>query len=145
MNRTPFWGNVLITTDNTCWKWLGLKYPKGYGVVRRNKKNISAHRYMYSIVKGEVGDNHVLHSCDNPGCVNPNHLFLGTNYDNVLDKLSKQRHPVGSKTTNAKLNEEDVRCIRDSRMDYKEVASKYEIDRKTAWNIVKGNTWKHVL
>lgn len=76
-----------------CWLWMGRKDPTGYGRVTFDRKQQLAHRLIFTWVVGEIPDGmHVLHRCDNPPCVNPDHLFLGTNQDNVDDKMSKGRH-----------------------------------------------------
>src|SRR6266480_3764577 len=78
--------------DNACWPWRGSINHKGYGTFttgwREHKRNYRAHRYAYALAFGEIpGGLHVLHRCDRRDCVNPAHLFLGTNRDNVLDRL----------------------------------------------------------
>lgn len=78
-----------------CWEWTGHKQQKGYGVLGYLRMNASAHRIAWLLTNGPAGRMQVLHKCDNPGCVNPSHLFLGTNEDNVRDKVAKGReyHP----------------------------------------------------
>lgn len=81
-----------IVTESGCWIWTACRAGTGYGTFRVNKKSYSAHKISYFINKGEVRDGlHVLHRCDVRECVNPNHLFLGTNKDNVLDAVLKGR------------------------------------------------------
>jgi hypothetical protein len=76
-----------------CWLWTGTKWNTGYGYFRKNRKIQVAHRYMYALYKGTFDPKlHVLHTCDNPSCVNPEHLFLGTHTDNMKDMTSKGRH-----------------------------------------------------
>ena len=89
----------VIKTDY-CWEWTGLKYPSGYG--RFCKKY--AHRFSYEIHKGEIYNNlKVCHSCDNPSCVNPEHLWLGTQKDNVQDRDKKGRGIGGDNQPSLKL------------------------------------------
>jgi hypothetical protein len=80
--------------DRGCWEWAASRYPKGYGQFRETGKTKTgyAHRSAYEIFRGPIPkDLHVLHRCDNPPCVNPTHLFLGTNLDNQRDSFIKGR------------------------------------------------------
>jgi hypothetical protein len=75
-----------------CWEWLGHKTPKGYGRMRSDGKHHFAHRISYELYVGIIPDGLiVLHSCDNPGCVNPSHLRTGTHQDNTDDRTSRGR------------------------------------------------------
>jgi hypothetical protein len=109
-----------------CWEWLGYKNWGGYGWIKNNKKNIRAHRFSYAQYKnnGQPIPNNlcVCHHCDNPSCVNPNHLFLGTQKDNMLDRDRKGR---GVKTKLKKHTDDEVIKIRSdyaSGLSQKEVA-----------------------
>ena len=91
-----FWNSVDIQTDDLCWNWK-LSTNRGYGQLRRNKKQLSAHRYAYELTFGPISsEQHVLHKCDNPKCCNPSHLFIGNQQDNMADKLAKGRQKRGS-------------------------------------------------
>lgn len=92
-----FWEKVNKT--DSCWEWIGARLPKGYGfmTVKRDgqKRNYYAHRLAYSFVHGDIPEGFVIcHRCDNPSCVNPDHLFLGTYADNTHDAMAKGR-PIG--------------------------------------------------
>jgi hypothetical protein len=82
-----------ISDENNCWEWKAFKNAKGYGQTKiggRSGKLILSHRLSWVINFGEIPEGlHVCHKCDNPSCVNPNHLFLGTNLDNIKDRVSK--------------------------------------------------------
>lgn len=89
--RERFFRKVEVTSH--CWEWTGSKTDRGYGKIIVEKKQCKAHRVSWVIYNGEIpNDLHVCHHCDNPGCVNPVHLFLGTNNDNIQDKVKKGRH-----------------------------------------------------
>lgn len=92
-----FWAKVHVANDNDCWTWTGARNAKGYGVKRnavaRGKcENIQAHRMSWLLFNSEIPDGLIIcHRCDNPSCVNPAHLFLGTPKDNMDDKIAKGR------------------------------------------------------
>lgn len=86
----PFWDQVLI--GDGCWEWQGTKGTFGYGVARAWKRQTTAHRRAWELWHGSIPEGvHVLHRCDNPPCVRPDHLFLGTPADNVMDMIAKGR------------------------------------------------------
>ncbi len=85
-----FWKYVLKTSS--CWLWTAYKLPGGYGMASHNRQHILAHRVSYELTHGIIPDRlWVLHRCDNPSCVNPDHLFLGTAKDNTHDAIRKGR------------------------------------------------------
>jgi len=104
------WNKVQIPSDlNDCWNWTGACDRDGYGRINVNTKSYRSHRLIYEMYNGYFNQNlEVCHKCDNPRCVNPNHLFLGTLQDNMDDKVSKNRQVQGSRVNTAKLSENDV-------------------------------------
>lgn len=84
---------IKINPKTGCWEWTGAKSSAGYGQIRREKKTIYAHRYVYENVFGKVNNLLVCHRCDNPSCVRPSHLFAGSAKDNVQDMFKKKRNP----------------------------------------------------
>lgn len=86
-----------IQSDSGCWNWQRCKNKAGYGIYVYKQKNYLAHRFSWSLKNGDINKGlHVLHKCDNPACVNPDHLFLGTQSDNNKDCKSKGRHKNGN-------------------------------------------------
>lgn len=99
-------------SEHGCWEWTGAKTRKGYGHMYCDGKYVSAHRYAYERWVGPIhGGKHVCHQCDNPSCVNPTHLWLGTNSDNHADKRVKGRVRA-DRNPNAKLDWPTVWRIR---------------------------------
>lgn len=91
---TTFWSRVVKTEK--CWLWVGGCSENGYGAFYWQGKQTGAHRVSYELTHGSIASELlVLHKCDNPPCVNPDHLFLGTHQDNMTDKVLKGRHPKG--------------------------------------------------
>ena len=139
---------------NECWPWLGQKRkPKGnaisgYGRLEFRKKQYTAHKLVWELHnKTKVPEGYcVCHVCDNPECVNPNHLFLGSIQDNNDDKLKKKRQQKGEGVHTSKLTEEDVKYIKSlpEGFNQSEVARQFGVYPSAIWNIVNGQRWKHV-
>ena len=137
-----------------CHEWRGPKTAKGYGLIQSNESDggprryFLAHRVAWELFHGAIPDNfHVCHKCDNPSCVNPGHLFLGTNADNHHDKAVKDRSAFGLRNGNHKLNPAKVREIRrllSGGLSHREIASKFSIDHSTVSQIWRGVTWRRV-
>jgi hypothetical protein len=136
--------NVVINEASGCWEWTSHKDRWGYGRFWALGKVRSAHRASYELHCGPIPDGmHVLHRCDNPTCINPEHLFLGTNAENVADKVAKGRQSRGS-MNGAKLTEADVIAIRASKEPIREVAQSYSVGWRHIAKIRRGESWAHL-
>jgi len=139
-----------VEKTDTCWIWKANSICDGYGFIKVNKTNIRAHRFSYQLHYGKFNKElHVLHKCDNRLCVRPDHLFLGTNKDNVDDKVSKDRQAKGSINGNSILNEEQVKEIKFHLQNkyygyMKDLVSKYNVSERCIRDIKSGRTWKHI-
>lgn len=130
-----------------CWNWSGMKSKTGYGQVKRDGKFIFAHRYSWTLHNGEIGSLFVLHKCDNRICVNPDHLFLGTQKDNQQDMKNKGRHCYGERSPHAKLTENNVLemySLHKCGMGTILLAKKFGITKNLAWRVVRGLQWSHL-
>lgn len=86
-----FWAKVQKGAPDECWLWTGATTHGGYGVIRFGQRNVGAHRVAVALDGREVGSMDVMHTCDNPPCVNPVHLVVGTAQANALDMVAKER------------------------------------------------------
>ena len=133
--------------DNGCWFFTGTRNNKGYGRIKINGVATSAHRVSFELHKGPITNNlWVLHTCDNPSCINPDHLFLGTAKDNNDDMIAKGRdnthsiRPIGPRA----LCEDDVIAIRKLLKDgysQRDIAEQYSVNQPTISFINTGRTW----
>ena len=143
MTKTTFerWrAKVDMKGPDDCWEWLGCKSDRGYGSFKKNKKMVRAHRYSYEHYKnnGEsIPSNFcVCHHCDNPSCVNPDHLFLGTHKDNAQDRDRKGRgfYPDNKKHTDDEAIK--IRLDYASGLSQRKVAKLNNSTQKAVWKIV---------
>lgn len=145
-----FWMYVDKKDFNSCWEWLGWSNGSGYGMFRMDgRKAVQAHRYSYKLHFGEIPDKkYVCHHCDNRKCVNPNHLFVGTMFDNIADRDKKGRQAKGNDFPNTVLNEFLVREIRYlhslGNISNRKLAKKFNVSAGTIQAVLEHRTWKHV-
>lgn len=148
---TKFWALVAITADITrCWLWQHTTTTAGYGQVNVDGERVYAHRLAWQLANGRPphADLEVLHSCDNPPCVNPNHLREGTHKDNIQDAMIRNRMQVGALRYNTKLNDELVKQIRQELASGRSgqwVSTTYGLAPMTVSKIKHRQTWKHVV
>lgn len=148
---TRFWSKVRKGEPEECWPWIRACNQDGYGRVTIWPHAYQAHRIAYLLTRGAFPHELcVLHTCDNPACVNPTHLRLGTHTDNMRDREDKHRRVVlkGEAVGNSKLAAKDVVCIRQqyaaSRVSQRVLALKYHVGISTISEILRRQRWKHV-
>lgn len=147
-----FWTHCLKKGPNECWGWKAALHKGGYGLFGYNGKMHLAHRASWEIHFGPIPKGmFVLHKCDNPICTNPNHLFLGTQLDNMRDMFAKGRgkpgHHFGEKTGTSKLTETQVLEIRAKHASGQSTRSlmvEYNFSKSGIEHIVARRTWKHI-
>lgn len=149
---------------NSCWEWTGSRQNYGYGQMKIGKRTVKTHRIAWKLAYGDIPEElFVLHHCDNPPCVRPGHLFLGTNLDNTLDRHSKGRdargerhgsrtHPhkfgarYGERNSNVRLTEEQVLDIRRlyaaGSYSQKHLAEMFGVTQPTISLIVNRKMWE---
>lgn len=136
-----------VAFGKSCITWTAAKDKRGYGVFRLGGRMVAAHRASYSFFMGYIPEGQsVLHRCDNPPCVNPQHLFIGTQADNMADKSAKGRVLRGSAHQNSKLTEADVKSIRANLrigIPQSVIAVGMGVSQTTISNIAKGKTWRN--
>lgn len=145
-----FWGSV--EKSDGCWNWKGaLNHVRGgYGCFNTGsgRRMVGAHRFSWQLHHGPIPNGlFVLHRCDNPSCVRPEHLFLGTHEENMADMVAKGRGQRGERQHMAKLTESDVREIRSAASrgeNYGAIAKRFGVCRGNISQIALGNIWKHV-
>ncbi|OCT12613.1 hypothetical protein A8709_32910 [Paenibacillus pectinilyticus] len=137
-----------IITENSCWECVShTKDKKGYPVITRMGKFWRLSRYIYTISKGEIPQGMIiLHACDNPKCINPDHLSAGTSAENSLDMTRKGRQAKGAKNGGGvKLNENKVRSIRMDARTLQAIADDYQVSKKLILLVKKRRIWRHVI
>lgn len=155
MRKEEFLNYVIIGIEDECWLWIGATNGRGYGRLEYERVYQQAHRVSFKIFCHEIPrDINVLHNCDNTICVNPKHLFLGTQQDNVNDMIAKDRASfagdrplIGSQHPRALLNEEQVRDIKKMLINgyrHRDIADHYGVARQTITNISTGQKWSHI-
>ena len=144
-----FWSKVDRAGPDECWLWKGSRHPKGYGEFR-SPPGITkiAHRVAFILSHGGIPSGLLIcHSCDNPPCCNPKHLFAGTAKENSLDMVSKGRSPRGERQGHTSLTEREVRAIRrlnDLSVRQKDLAEAFGVPQQTMSAIINRKNWKYL-
>lgn len=142
VNYLKHYLNRTVPTKDGCMEWTGCLNTDGYPrVTYKGSSNGKVHRLVYALSTGENIEGKVIrHKCDNPLCINPDHLLSGTNTDNMSDRDARQRHGA------AKLTHDQVRAIRLLGSSFKniELASMFHVNPRTISSILLGKHWKHV-
>lgn len=144
-----FWRRVLKSEN--CWLWTGSKNNHGYGVLCVHRKAMLAHRFSYALHLGEIQEGlDILHKCDTPACVNPDHLFPGTHKENMLDAAAKGRLKAppprrGESHPMHRLTKQDIQTIKDlakSGVRHKEIAARFKTSKSYVSAIYRGVCWR---
>lgn len=139
-----------IIQASGCWEYSGCKNEHGYGVLTYRNVPRTTHRIAYDLCIGDIPDGmFVLHTCDNRACCNPEHLFLGTQKDNMDDMRLKGREakPIGSNNGRAKLKDEDIPLIREKLalgINCSDLATEYSVGWSTINRVKQGTHWRHI-
>jgi len=149
--KDRFWKYSGKSGPEQCWLWTGTKNRAGYGVIgirwMPNQKVVSAHRLSYTIANGEIPDGlSILHSCDSPTCVNPAHLRIGTQADNMKDRAARGRGNAqkGEGHYKATLTTDDILAIRASDERQVDLAVRYKTSQTNISSIQLRKIWKSV-
>lgn len=155
MDRTVverFWQRVDVGGPRQCWRWnrgvLGTAKGRQYGRFWDGRRNTTAHRFSYELFKGPIPPGlSVCHTCDNPRCVNPAHLWLGSSAENTADRDAKQRQVRGAKAAKSKLTARQVRAFRARRKrgeSLTALAAEAGCHPDSLRLAITGRTWKHL-
>ena len=143
-----FWSKVDVGGPDECWEWQAYRLPAGYGQFKLDGKLHRSNRLVIGLRTGDEG--HALHSCDNPPCVNPAHLSIGTNAENIAqrDARGRQVTPPGEDNGSAKLTGPEVLEIRaryaTGQITQRALAEEYGVHFSLISLIVRRKSWKHI-
>jgi hypothetical protein len=137
-----FWEKVIVGDDG-CWEWTGSRNKYGYGVIGINWKTKLTHRVAYELKNGPIPEGlFVCHHCDNPCCVRPDHLFLGSQKDNMIDMVKKGREGT------SKLKESQVieirRLYKTGLFTQQELGNKFGVSHRQIGYIINKKSWSHI-
>lgn len=142
--KTRFLEKVRVQQDG-CWIWTAFKMKNGYGLFRMPDKHYLAHRISFNLFNGALDAAlDVMHMCDEPACVNPKHLVLGTRKDNMQDAKKKHRTAFGERHGRAKLTESQAKAIKVASGYQKDIAKQFGVSQVTVHEIKVGRKWGHI-
>lgn len=148
---TRFMGHVEVGgSPVSCWFWRGNKPDGRYGHFCYESQTVKAHRWIYELLNGPIPEGMVVrHKCDNPWCVKPSHLEIGTPADNIRDKYERGRNDdrKGENHPLARLHDDDIRRIRKLAsvgMRHQQLAQLFGMSRQYIGKIVRRQNWKHI-
>jgi hypothetical protein len=136
-----------VEKTDSCWNWTASVNTYGYGCFWWNKKQHQAHRISWYIKHGSLPKNLLLHICDNPKCVNVEHLQEGTQADNMKDKVKKRRQAIGENNGQSRLTEAQVLDIKKALVNgasMRSLAKKYGVSKTAIKYILIGRTWSYL-
>lgn len=147
-----FWAKTEKIPFHDCWEWVGPRLPRGYGYMfdpTGKGQKTYAHRFAYFLANGPIaGGLSVLHRCDNPSCVRPDHLFLGTQAENLadMDAKGRRRHRamLGEDNATSKLTVDSVLMVRQSDASGASLARLLGVTKECVYAIRKRRTWAHL-
>ena len=132
-----------VEKSDECWTWTGSRTRDGYGAFFDNGKFVAAHRWSYLNFNGPISEHmYVCHKCDNPPCVNPAHLFLGTPHDNYMDAVRKGRQKEWYKLNPEQV--EEIKFLIRLGASQKRIAEMYDLNINSVRKIVLGLYWKEI-
>lgn len=135
---------IIRLTECGCWIWMGSLDPGGYGTIKTFGKNEKTHRASWKAFVGPIPDGlKVLHTCDIRCCINPDHLFIGTQADNVADMIAKGRGPNcrGERNANSKITAAQAKEIKNSSLGVVQLGELYGLRKSMVSNIKRGENW----
>jgi HNH endonuclease len=138
---------ILTEPNSGCWLWIGSRFNTGYGQAWDGalKRLALAHRQVYEVLVGPIPEGKkLLHSCDNPCCVNPDHLSIGSQADNLADMRRKRRHAFGEKVGGVKLTADSVVAIRNAVGSHRKIGAEFGVCHTVVGDIKRREIWKHV-
>ncbi len=147
--KETFRRKIDFSNEQGCWTWRGWGDKWGYGYISFNRRKYLAHRASYELFVGEIPEGmFILHECDNPSCVRPAHLSVGTQKDNLDGMARRGRSLSGERHNMVKLKSSDVLSIRqyhkEGLLSQQAIANLYNVNQTAVSKIIRGETWKNI-